>query len=96
MTVVPTMSSEDNLSQLQELVSKGEKRGVFNDNIPSTIQRSVRERGREEGSRVSSICQWKVAPKFNKTPCTMYGTGYLSTSEFIILSDAFCLDSDHN
>ena len=43
MTVVPTMSSEDNLSQLQELVTKGEKRGVFNDNIPSTIQRSVRE-----------------------------------------------------
>ncbi|XP_019859988.1 PREDICTED: ubiquitin carboxyl-terminal hydrolase 24-like [Amphimedon queenslandica] len=41
VTVVPTMSSEDNLSQLQELVTKGEKRGVFNDNIPSTIQRSV-------------------------------------------------------
>ncbi|XP_019857623.1 PREDICTED: ubiquitin carboxyl-terminal hydrolase 24-like [Amphimedon queenslandica] len=40
VTVVPTMSSEDNLSQLQELVTKGEKRGVFNDNIPLTIQRS--------------------------------------------------------
>ena len=49
MTVAPAaaMSSEDNLSQLQELVSKGEKRGVFNDSMPSIIQRSVR---REEGS----------------------------------------------
>ena len=45
------MSSEDNLSQLQELVNKGEKRGVFNDSMPSIIQRSVRREGGREGGR---------------------------------------------
>ena len=33
---------EDKLSQLQELVQKGERRGLFEDDaIPSEIQRSV-------------------------------------------------------
>ena len=35
-------SVEDKLSQLQELVQKGERRGLFEDDaIPSEIQRSV-------------------------------------------------------
>ena len=41
---VPTTSEttvEDKLSQLQELVQKGEKRGLFEDSVPSEIQRSV-------------------------------------------------------
>ena len=72
MTVVPTMSSEDNLSQLQELVSKGEKRGVFNDNIPSTIQRSVRERERE-GGRCPAFVSGKLLQNSTKHPVLWYG-----------------------
>ena len=74
MTVVPTMSSEDNLSQLQELVSKGEKRGVFNDNIPSTIQRSVRERGRERGGAGCPVfVSGKLLQNLTKHPVLWYG-----------------------
>ena len=37
----PVSSGEDKLSQLQELVQKGERRGMFSDSVPANIQRSV-------------------------------------------------------
>ena len=36
------LNGEDKLSQLQDLVQKGERKGVFNEGIPAEIERSVR------------------------------------------------------
>ena len=39
--VSPLLTVEDKLHQLQELVKKGETRGVFTDRMPAAIHRSV-------------------------------------------------------
>lgn len=41
MSPLPVVPGGDKISQLQELVQKGERRGVFSDSMPPEIRRSV-------------------------------------------------------